>query len=63
MGCGSGPFGDDAVDVFSGHYWRTIFDILADAEAVAQNQRGAQHTVERVLSNSNGLWFDLHAAL
>ena len=61
MGCGSGPFGDDAVDVFSGHYWRTIFDILADVEAVGFPKK--QHTVGRVLSISNGLWYDLHAAL
>ena len=34
MGCGSGPFGDEAVDVFSGHNWRTKDDILGNVEGL-----------------------------
>ena len=49
MGCGSGLFGNDAVDIFSGHYWRTKDDILGNEEALT-----------RVYSDG---WYDLHASL
>ena len=49
LGCGSGPFGDLAVDVVSGHYWRDSADMLDDAWLGS-------------FDFDQG-WFDLHAAL
>eukprot|EP00931_Biecheleriopsis_adriatica_P073789 TRINITY_DN48009_c0_g1_i1.p1 TRINITY_DN48009_c0_g1~~TRINITY_DN48009_c0_g1_i1.p1 ORF type:complete len:438 (-),score=99.03 TRINITY_DN48009_c0_g1_i1:85-1398(-) len=49
-GCGSGPFGEAAVDYFRGPRWSPIENLLKDSEWVAEFERGHD-------------WFDLHAKL
>ena len=48
-GCGSGPFGEAAVDFASGLRWRTAAELLSDNEWHRIFEDGLD-------------WFDLHAA-
>ncbi len=50
IGCGSGPFGEAAVDYKVGLQWRPLDQLLNDSQFVEEFESGFD-------------WFDLHAKL